>query len=71
MVFDDLDFIVVMFGLIGLEISSWKVSRAVRKRMSKTMGRKPSDLEMASLKTWMEVEQAEELNQAVKRTHPE
>jgi hypothetical protein len=38
--------------------------------MRKSLGRTPSDLELASLKTWMQVEQDEELREATKPLHP-
>jgi hypothetical protein len=64
-----LQLLLIVEGAISLSVSSWILTRHVRQRMKKTLGRKPSDLELASLKTWMEVEQEEELNKAVKLTH--
>jgi hypothetical protein len=59
------------FGIvIGVAVSGWIVTREVRRRMRKTLGRTPSDLELASLKTWMQVEQDEELREATKPIHP-
>jgi hypothetical protein len=55
---------------LSLTISGWIVTIKVRRRMKKTLGRNPSDLEMASLKTWMAVEQDEELREAIKPIHP-
>ena len=49
--------ILVVGGLIAMTIASievWIVTRRVRKRMRSTMGRTPTSLEMASLKTWMQ-----------------
>jgi hypothetical protein len=58
-------------AVIAAGVELWVVTRRVRKRMKKTMGRNPSDLEMASLNTWMKVEQEEDLNKAVKSIYPE
>jgi hypothetical protein len=59
------------FGIvIGVTVSGWIVTREVRRRMRKTLGRTPSDLELASLKTWMQVEQDEKLREATKPIHP-
>ena len=55
---------------IGISVSGWIVSKKLRRRMKETLGRKPSDYEMASLKTWMEVEQDEALREATKPLHP-
>jgi hypothetical protein len=65
-----LQLLAVLAAAIGLTVSGWIVTRKVRQRMKKTLGRKPSDLEIASLKTWMEAEQAEELNKAIESSHP-
>jgi len=55
---------------LSLTISGWIVTIKVRRRMKRTLGRYPSDLEMASLKTWMAIEQDEELRDATKPIHP-
>jgi hypothetical protein len=55
---------------IGISVSGWVVSKKLRRRMKETLGRNPSDIEMASLKTWMDVEQDEELREATKPIHP-
>jgi hypothetical protein len=57
--------------IIATAISGWVVTLRARRRMKKTLGRNPNDLEMASLKTWMQVEQDEELREASKPIHPE
>jgi uncharacterized protein YneF (UPF0154 family) len=57
--------------IIVMAISGWWVTRQVRRRMKKTLGRNPSDLELASLKTWMQVEQDEQVREASKPIHPE
>jgi hypothetical protein len=66
-IFDGLfDFAVV----IGMTVSAWIVTRQVRLRMSKTLGKTPSDLEMASLKTWMQVDEAEQRDKQRSSIHP-
>jgi len=66
-IFDGLfDFAVV----IGMTVSAWIVTRQVRLRMSKTLGKTPSDLEMASLKTWMQVDEAEQQDKQRSSIHP-
>jgi hypothetical protein len=63
---------IYVFGvIIAVTISGWLVSFQVRRRMKKTLGRNPSHVEMASIKTWMQVEQDEELREASKPIHPE
>ena len=47
-------------AVIAVTISAWIVTRQVRRRMKKSLGRKATDLELASLKTWMRVEEAEQ-----------
>ena len=47
-------------AVIAVTVSAWIVTRQVRLRMSKTLGKTPSDLEMASLNTWMRVDEAEQ-----------
>ncbi len=66
-IFDGLfDFAVV----IGMTVSAWIVTRQVRLRMSKTLGKTPSDLELASLKTWMQVDEAEQRDKQSSSIHP-
>ena len=67
---DVIDMLYVLGAVIGVAVSGWIVTRQVRRRMRKTLGRTPSDLELASLKTWMQVEQDEELREATKPIHP-
>jgi hypothetical protein len=68
--FDMLDGLYAFAAAIAATISGWIVTRKVQQRMKKTMGRKATDLELASIKTWMEVEQEEKLNEAVRSIHP-
>ena len=57
-------------GLIAVKISEWKVTRQVRLRMGKSLGRKPADLELASLKTWMKVKEREQEEKESGAIHP-
>ena len=68
--FDVLDGLYIFAGVIAVTISGWIVTRKVQQRMKKTLGRKATDLELASIKTWMEVENEEKLNEAVRSIHP-
>ena len=47
-------------AVIAVTVSAWIVTRQVRRRMGKSLGKTPTDLELASLKTWMKVEEAEQ-----------
>jgi hypothetical protein len=55
---------------IWLTISGWIVSLRARRRMKKSLGRKASDLELASLKTWMAVEETEQREEESGPIHP-
>ena len=55
---------------IWTTISSWIVTLQTRRRMKKSLGRKASDLELASLKTWMRVEEAEQRDKQSSPIHP-
>lgn len=57
-------------GMIGASVSDWTVTREVRLRMRKSLGKTPSDLELASLKTWMKVEETEQREQESRPIHP-
>jgi len=62
---------IYIFGvMIAMAISGWLVTRQVRRRMKKTLGRNPNDLEMASLKTWMQVDEAEDRDRQSGPIHP-
>lgn len=58
--FDLFDALIGFAGLIALTVSGWIVTKEVRRRMQKSLGRNASDLELASLKTWMKVEEREQ-----------
>lgn len=55
---------------IALTVSGWIVTVRVRRRMKKSLGRKATDLELASLKTWMRVEETEERDKQSGPIHP-
>ena len=62
-----------LYGLINaiwLTVSGWIVSLRARRRMKKSLGRKATDLELASLKTWMRVEEAEQREEECRPIHP-
>jgi hypothetical protein len=56
-------------GVIAVTVSAWLVTRQVRRRMGKSLGKTPTDLELASLKTWMKVEEREQ-EQGGEPVHP-
>lgn len=58
--FDVIEALVGIVGVIALTVSGWIVTKEVRSRMMKSLGRKPADLELASLNTWMKVEEREQ-----------
>jgi hypothetical protein len=68
--FSSISTLYILGSVIALTVSGWIVTIRVRRRMRKSLGRTPSDLELASLKTWMQVEQDEELREATKPLHP-
>ncbi|HEY4676027.1 MAG TPA: hypothetical protein VIJ01_02640 [Candidatus Angelobacter sp.] len=43
---------------IWITVTGWIVSLQARRRMKKSLGRKATDLELASLNTWMRVDEA-------------
>jgi hypothetical protein len=55
---------------IWITVSGWTVSLRVRRRMKKSLGRKASDLELASLNTWMRVAEAEQRDEESSPIHP-
>jgi hypothetical protein len=68
--FDDIDTLFEFGAVIALTISGWIVTMRVRRRMKKSLGRRASDLELASLKTWMRVEEAEQREKESGPIHP-
>ena len=68
--FDDIDTLFEFGAVIVLTISGWIVTMRVRRRMKKSLGRRASDLELASLKSWMRVEEAEQREKESGPIHP-
>jgi hypothetical protein len=68
--FDIFDGFFEFLGVIAVTVSAWIVTRKVRDRMRKSLGKTPSDLELASLKTWMAVEEAEQRDKESSPIHP-
>lgn len=68
--FDALDLLVEIAALIALAVSGWIVTTRVRRRMQKSLGRSATDLELASLKTWMKVEEREQQEKESDAIHP-
>ena len=52
--------LVAIIIMIVTGLSAWAVTRRAQKRMKKSLGRKATDLEMASLSTWMRVDESEQ-----------
>ena len=57
-------------AVIALTVSGWVVTKRVRRRMQKSLGRSATDLELASLNTWMKVEEAEQQEKESSSIHP-
>jgi hypothetical protein len=55
---------------IWLTVSDWIVSLRARRTMKKSLGRSATDLELASLTTWMKVEETEQREQESGPIHP-
>ena len=55
---------------IWLTVSGWIVSLRARRRLKKSLGRKATDLELASLTTWMKVEETEQREKESSPIHP-
>jgi hypothetical protein len=55
---------------IWITVSGWIVTLRARRRMKKSLGRKASDLELASLKTWIAVEEMEQREEESGPIHP-
>jgi hypothetical protein len=67
---DLIDGLFEFLGVIAVTVSGWIVTKQVRRRMQKSLGREASDLELASLKTWMRVEEAEQRDKESSPIHP-
>ena len=68
--FDAIDTLFGFAAMIALAVSGWIVTTRVRRRMKKSLGRNATDLELASLKTWMRVEEAEQRDKQSSPIHP-
>jgi hypothetical protein len=68
--FDATDGLYEITKAIMTTISGWIVTLKARGRMKKSLGRKASDLELASLKTWMRVDETEQKNKQSQPIHP-
>jgi hypothetical protein len=68
--FDVIDTFVEFAAMIALTVSGWIVTTRVQRRMKKSLGRKATDLELASLKTWMKVEEREQQEKESDPVHP-
>ena len=68
--FDALDGLIGIAALIAMTVSGWIVTVRVRRRMGKSLGKTPTDLELASLKTWMKVGEREQQEQESGAIHP-
>jgi hypothetical protein len=68
--FDILDGLVGFIAVIALTVSGWIVTLQARRRMKKSLGRRATDLELASLKTWMRVEEKEQRDKESSPIHP-
>jgi len=68
--FDLFDGLFEFGAVIAVTLSGWIVTRQVRRRMTKSLGRSATDLELASLKTWMRVEETEQREKESGAIHP-
>jgi len=68
--FDAIDTLIGFAAVIALTVSGWIVTMRVRRRMKKSLGRRATDLELASLNTWMRVEEAEQREKESGPIHP-
>jgi hypothetical protein len=68
--FDFIDGLVGFVAVIALTVSGWIVTTRVQRRMKKSLGRSASDLELASLNTWMKVEEREQQEKESGPVHP-
>jgi hypothetical protein len=59
------------FGIvIGVTVSGWIVTRQVRRRMKKSLGRSASDLDLVSFRAWNEVKNIEQRKAESGPIHP-
>ena len=67
---DLIDGLFEFLGVIAVTVSAWIVTRQVRRRMRKSLGKTPTDLGLASLNTWMRVEETEQREKESGPIHP-
>jgi hypothetical protein len=68
--FDAIGTLHILGIVIGAAVSGWIVTMQVQRRMKKSLGRNATDLELASLKAWMRVEEAEQREEESRPIHP-
>jgi hypothetical protein len=68
--FDAIGTLHILGIVIGAAVSGWTVTSRVQRRMKKSLGRNATDLELASLKAWMRVEEAEQREEESRPIHP-
>jgi hypothetical protein len=68
--FDVIGTLYVLAAVIAATVSGWIVTMQVRRRMKKSLGRSATDLELASLVTWMKVEETEQREEERRPIHP-
>jgi hypothetical protein len=68
--FDVIGTLYVLAAVIAATVSGWIVTMQVRRRMKKSLGRSATDLELASLKTWMRVKETEQREEESRPIHP-
>ncbi|HZD08800.1 MAG TPA: hypothetical protein VE176_11155 [Candidatus Limnocylindrales bacterium] len=68
--FDAIGTLHILGIVIGAAVSGWIVTMQVQRRMKKSLGRNATDLELASLKAWMRVEEAEQREEESSPIHP-
>jgi hypothetical protein len=68
--FDVIGTLYVLAAVIAATVSGWIVTVQVRRRMKKSLGRSATDLELASLVTWMKVEETEQREEESRPIHP-
>ena len=62
-----------LYGLsraIWITVSGWIVTLRAQRRMKKSLGRRATALELASLQTWMKVEEREQQEKESSPIHP-
>jgi hypothetical protein len=70
MMFDAIGTLYVLAAVIAATVSGWIVTMQVRRRMKRSLGRSATDLELASLTTWMKVEETEQREEERRPIHP-